>query len=167
MNQQPPCNPTGIRLAGIGSTRYADPRAYPHAADLVRAAIRQLVPDLLISGGAEGGDSIFEQAGAEFGYTRANGLFIAHLPQNRRWKPDGYQARNLLIAGDCTHLIAARCHTSRTYGSGWTADYAEQNGRVVRRYVWLSAAGRFVLSGSSASPLSSGGGASCCSGSSR
>jgi hypothetical protein len=45
----------------------------------------------------------------------------------------GYQGRNALIATDCTHLLRVAARSSRTYGSGWTADEAQRLGRLVVR----------------------------------
>jgi len=38
-----------------------------------------------------------------------------------------------LIAADCTHLLRVAARSSRTYGSGWTADQAQRLGRLVIR----------------------------------
>jgi predicted Rossmann fold nucleotide-binding protein DprA/Smf involved in DNA uptake len=124
-----------VRLAVVGSTRFANPHAETWARDLIRKTIVKHQPDVVISGGADGVDTWAEQEAEALGYTRDNGLMVVHLPANRRWAPDGFQARNQQIAEDCTHLLAIRCERSRTYGSGWTADHAEKAGRQVHRKI--------------------------------
>ena len=143
-----------VRLAIVGSTRFADPHAWPAAHTLIDALIYAHQHGIaekggfVVSGGAEGIDTIArEQAAALFGWTQDNGKFVEHLPRHRRWKPDGFEARNRLIAADCTHLARIYRPDSATYGSGWTADLAERLGRDVRRYMWSVEQGRFVETG--------------------
>lgn len=121
-----------VRLAIVGSTVFAQEEALPagrEAADLMREAIDRLRPAVVISGGATGIDAIAHWVAVGVGVE-----IIEHLPENRRWEPDGYKARNILIAEGCTHLLCIRHHASVTYGSGWTADYAERLGRIVERH---------------------------------
>ena len=124
-----------MRLAIVGSVHFVDPNAQRLAVRIMRAEMEMHEPEVCISGGADGIDTLFEEVAETYGYTRDNGRFIAHLPANRRWRPNGYQARNILIAEDCTRLVAIRCHASKTYGSGYTADYAERLGKEVRRVI--------------------------------
>jgi len=118
-----------VRLAIVGSTQFADDEpAAVKAALLIRKVITREEPDVVISGGAPGIDSLAAMTAAEMGVP-----VTEHLPQHKRWEPDGFKARNLLIAQDCTHLLAIRHPDSTTYGSGWTADCAERMGKRVRR----------------------------------
>jgi hypothetical protein len=39
------------------------------------------------------------------------------------------------VAESCVCLVRIGSPTSRTYGSGWTADYAEMIGKEVTRYI--------------------------------
>lgn len=119
-----------VRLAIVGSTQFArDSDATKRASKIIARAICVLDPEQIISGGAEGIDSL---AAA---FAEVNGIPLReHLPKNRRWKPDGFQDRNYLIAQDCTHLLCIRHHASKTYGSGWTADEAERLGKAVERH---------------------------------
>lgn len=84
----------------------------------------------VISGGAQGIDQMAIAA--------AWGLETQEiLPDVDKWDPPGqrgYKARNIEIAQECDELIAIRSLQSKTYGSGWTADYAEKLGKKVRRY---------------------------------
>ena len=121
-----------VILAIVGSTAFAE-RGTPERAEatrLINDAIDRYQPDEIVSGGAVGIDSMAAMA------AHARGIPTREfLPKNKRWKPDGYQARNLLIAEACTSLVSIRHHASTTYGSGWTADRAEEIGKSVERYM--------------------------------
>lgn len=125
-----------MRLAIVGSTKFTDRDAYAKAWDLIGAKLTELQPDAVISGGAEGVDWLASVYAQTMGYSLEAGAakrLIIHRPNNPRWAPDGYMVRNLLIAEDCTHLLAIRCKQATTYGSGWTADRAAQMGKTVWR----------------------------------
>ncbi len=130
-----------MRLAIVGSTRFTDPDAPRLATELIIHKIRLFTPEVIISGGAKGVDSIAETIARQFGYDPE-----IHLPKSNRWAPYGYEERNRIIADRCTHLLALRDCGSKsngwmetsahgTYGSGWTADEAERLGKVVERIV--------------------------------
>lgn len=113
-------------LAIVGSTVLDSTN--PLVIDEIIEAIYFIRPDKIISGGAKGVDTAAK--------TIANSLnieFEEYLPENTRWQPNGYKARNLLIAENCTHLISIRSTKSRTYGSGWTADRAEEMDKAICR----------------------------------
>lgn len=115
-------------LAIVGSVALDEGRQKGLASLLISRALTGLKPDLVISGGAKGIDSLAKKL--------ADDLDIPikeFLPTNRRWKPDGFQDRNIKIAEACTHLLSIRTSQSKTYGSGWTADYAESLGKSVAR----------------------------------
>lgn len=140
-------------LAVVGTRRFADPRAWPAAEALIGALYYGFRNDInaaggqVISGGAEGIDTLAEHRAAEFGWTVDNGKFGKRLPELHRWEPRGYKARNLLIAQTCTHLVRIACPQTRTRGSRWTADRAAELGRDVRRYVWAADLGTFTEEG--------------------
>lgn len=119
----------GVVLAVVGSTEFAKDRqaakvAFRHIAN----AIAALQPERVVSGGAVGIDQM------AVAYARGAGIAVTeHLPKNKRWAPDGFRDRNLLIAHDCTHLLRIVHEDSKTYGSGWTADQAEKMGKHVER----------------------------------
>lgn len=115
-------------LAIVGSRRFLNPHASAAAQRLIEQAVGRQRPAEIISGGADGIDTL---AGAIA--TRLGVAFHAFLPANHRWEPAGYKARNVAIAQTCTRLICIRCAKATIYGSGWTADYAEQIGRPVWR----------------------------------
>ncbi len=54
-------------------------------------------------------------------------------PAHRRWAPDGYKARNMKVVDGCDGLIAIRHTGSVSYGSGWTAEYADRCGKLLAR----------------------------------
>lgn len=57
--------------------------------------------------------------------------FKGFPPAGNTWGE--FKARNIEIAEYCDQLIAIRSLRSKTYGSGWTADYAEKIGKPVFR----------------------------------
>lgn len=123
--------PAGCRdvLAIVGSTKFATPGAVDQARGIILAVFDRCRPDTVVSGGADGIDTL----GVEL--ARAAGIeTIEHLPKVRAWaSPGGFRDRNQLIVRDCTRLLRIVCHASKTYGSGWTADQAEKLGKVVWR----------------------------------
>lgn len=118
----------GVRLAIVGSTRFADPYGDMLAEWLIKRALVLFDPEVVISGKAPGVDRMAETLAMDFG-------FRTHIcpPAKPQWQPHGYKSRNLRIARSCTHLIAIRCSQSKTYGSGYTADRAEALGKRVYR----------------------------------
>lgn len=117
-----------MRLAIVGSTRFAEWWGIHAARGIADHVVTHHQPELIISGGAEGVDTLAEQIATILGVPTE-----IHLPASARWEPHGYKERNILVAQACTHLLAIRCSKSKTYGSGWTADYAESIGKEVRR----------------------------------
>ncbi len=82
----------------------------------------------IVSGGEPTGvDAWAEQEANSWGVPT-----IIHHPKTKDWQ--GFKARNILVAEACTVLYAIRSTKSTTYGSGWTADYAEKLGKEVHRY---------------------------------
>jgi len=98
---------------------------------IIREHIYLLWPVSMISGEChKGGVDIHAREVAEE-------LMIRFKPfpaQYHRWHGrGGFQERNEKMANLCTHLLRIVSHRSRTYGSGWTADYAERLGKTVIR----------------------------------
>lgn len=110
-------------LAIIGSTKFQNPEALKQAEELIEKAIKNLKPDLVISGGAVGIDTLGVKIAKKHDIN-----IKEYLPENPRWQPNGFKERNLLIANNCTHLLRIVCKDSKTYGSGWTHDRAKELG---------------------------------------
>lgn len=119
-----------VILAIVGSVNFTHDGDTTAAVKRVRYAIDRLAPDRIVSGGADGMDTIAARIGRELDIDVKE-----YLPKVRCWAgPGGFKERNIKIAENCTHLLRIYCLSSRTYGSGWTADLAEQLGRQVQRY---------------------------------
>jgi hypothetical protein len=115
-------------LAIVGSRVFANSRGLWYARVIVAAEVRHARWRSFVTGDAEGVDAICrEQCKAQ---ARECEVF---RPQNRRWSPEGFRVRNMLLAQACTHLLAIRDPHGETYGSGWTAEYAESLGKKVTR----------------------------------
>ena len=124
-----------IRLAIVGTRVLACSGDRERAKARAAAAIRRLLPGIVISGGADGSDQLGAEAAAELGYSEEAGTLIIMRPRVRRLRgPGGFRERDEKIAQACTHLLRIFCQHATTYGSGWTADRAEQIGAVVVRY---------------------------------
>lgn len=137
-------------LAIVGSTRFACPDGPAIAEALIAAELATRRPDVVTSGGAACVDTLGEQAADRLGIAKE-----IHRPKVRRWAgPDGFQARNLLIATGCTRALRISCAHSRTYGSGWTGDRAAEMGKPVRRVV-INADGTVIDSGWPDGPVTS------------
>lgn len=115
-----------MKLAIVGSTSFVNPQAPDLVREWIRAAITVLEPEVVISGGAEEVDTWAEIIAGNMGVPTC--IF---RPKNKLWEPEGYKERNILIAKECTHLLALRCVLSKTFGSGWTAKTAEKWGKKV------------------------------------
>lgn len=116
-------------LAVVGSTKVNELQLH-FAKAVIQGVLIFYMPQLVISGGAIGIDSLAENEAVLL-----NMQTRIHLPENNRWEPNGFKERNTKIAEECTHLLCIRTQQSTTYGSGWTADLAERLGRTVWRIV--------------------------------
>ncbi len=124
-------------LAIVGSVTFACPAAEALVAHLVLDELTARRPDKVVSGGARGVDTIGVAVAARLGID-----YTEHHPGVRRWDgPDGFKARNIIVATTCTRALRIVCANSRTYGSGWTVDQAERQGKPVRRVVIHPAGG--------------------------
>jgi hypothetical protein len=124
-----------VRLAIVGTRVLACRGDRERAKARAAAAIEKLSPDVVISGGADGSDKLGEEAATELGYSEDDGTLVILRPRVRRLHgPGGFRERDEQIAQACTHLLRIACRRATTYGSGWTADRAEELGAVVVRY---------------------------------
>jgi hypothetical protein len=58
-------------------------------------------------------------------------LLVAEVPE---WDhPQGFKARNKLLAATCDELLCLRYGESASYGSGWTAEHCLTLGKPVHR----------------------------------
>lgn len=111
-------------FAIVGSTRFVDTTAIELAESVIEANLRRNRPDQVISGAAEGIDTLAARIARRMGID-----VIEQPPANPRWQPDGYKARNDIIADRCTRLMRIVCRWSTTYGSGYTLDRAAGRGK--------------------------------------
>lgn len=118
-------------LAIVGSEHWP-PDSEARVKDVIRDHLEERRPELVISGGAGGVDTWAVQVAEELGIP-CN--YEGFLPEHRRWRPNGFMARNMKIGNTCTRLLAVRSSTSTRYGSGWTADYTEELGKPVKRII--------------------------------
>jgi hypothetical protein len=124
-----------VRLAIVGTRVLAHPGDRKRAKARATAAIKKLSPNVVISGGADGSDKLGEEAAVELGYSEEDGTLVILRPRVRRLHgPGGFRERDEQIAQACTHLLRIFCWRATTYGSGWTADQAEELGAAVVDY---------------------------------
>jgi predicted Rossmann fold nucleotide-binding protein DprA/Smf involved in DNA uptake len=115
-----------VLLAVVGSVKVTQEQMMTAKA-FVQGILLFYMPNRVISGGASGIDTLAENEALLL-----NLDFKKYLPEFPSWE-NGYKPRNLLIAQECTHLLCIRTTQSTTYGSGWTADRAEEMGKTVWR----------------------------------
>jgi hypothetical protein len=109
---------------------------------LIAEVLEQHKPIMVISGGSKPAASAALRGlcSIDFtaaGHARALGIQVVEfLPTS--WKfhgPGGFAERNMKIAEACVCLVRIASTTTTTYGSGWTADRAEELGKDVWRFV--------------------------------
>lgn len=123
-----------MRLAIVGTRILACPGDKQRVTVRILQVLDRSHPDVVITGGASGVDTLAEYAAIMKGYTEENGRLIVHRPARRSFHGiGGYRHRDGLIAADCTHLLRLACRKATTYGSGWTADEAERLRKEVTR----------------------------------
>lgn len=129
-------------LAIVGSTTFAYPGGEAVARRIIHAELLATNPNVVVSGGAVGVDTIAVAVAAHLGIPVRE-----FQPKAHRWGAvGGFRERNRVIAGTCTRALRIVCATSTTYGSGWTVDRAERQGKPVRRVV-IAADGSVTDSG--------------------
>ncbi len=113
-----------MKLAIVGSRVVGDLET---AERIIRDVLREYDPELVISGGASGIDTLAEEMAIDRGIQTH-----IYAPKDAAWY--AYKRRNQQIAEACDFLVCIRSRKSKSYGSGWTADYAEKIGKPVERY---------------------------------
>ena len=132
-----------MRLAIVGSTRLSGPRSRA----IIEDAIKRYAPTCIVSGGAEGIDSLAADIGRELGLE-----VDERKPEVQKWEDQlvsgflpglggvgrmlkGFKSRNLEIAQSCDALIRIALKDAKTYGSGWTRDRAKERGVPTEEFV--------------------------------
>lgn len=136
----------GCALAIVGSRGVS----LYQSESIIKQAILEHQPSIVISGGADGVDRAAVKLAEDLGYAT-----LEYLPTMNTWDapddahqteeivtergmkvrvPGGFKQRNAKIAASCDCLVRISSVTTKTYGSGWTADYAEQLGKRVTRF---------------------------------
>ncbi len=118
-------------LAIVGST---DLTGNYIAEMAIEAAIDAHTPRLVVSGGAKGIDTMAQLRATQQGI-EVKVFKPVPVPFSARtgkaFIDGGFKDRNLAIAIECECLVRLHSTTSRTYGSGWTADHAHRIGKRV------------------------------------
>lgn len=114
-----------VKLAIVGSSKAHEEESL----EIIRDYIRNLMPDLIVSGECpKGGVDIYAREEA----TRQGIAFLIFPPFMLQWDGEsGYKARNRKIVKNCTHLLRINSRRSKTFGSGWTANFARELGKTV------------------------------------
>lgn len=103
-----------MKLAIVGNVRL---HGNAEATKIISTVLDTYKPDVVISGGAPGIDTM-AQAQAE---SRGIPVDIKY-PLGKGWAY--YKPRNIEIAEACDQLVCIISKYSKTYGSQWTRDYA-------------------------------------------
>lgn len=118
-------------LAVVGSTSFVCPDGLAIARQIIVDELTERRPDQVVSGGAAGIDTLAVDIATRLGID-----CVERHPGMRRWDgPNGFKARNLLIARDATRALRIVCAKSRTYGSGWTCERVQAQRKPVRQVV--------------------------------
>ena len=119
-----------MTLAIVGSTSLAgNAEAERH----IQRVLDVYRPDVLVSGGAVGIDTMAKRAAL------ARDIRVVEFtPEVRRWDGGdriGFKQRNVQIAEACDRLVRSVAAGSTTYGSGWTRDRAAALGKPTEEFV--------------------------------
>lgn len=128
---------TGCILAIVGSRD-----CHKNALFLIEGVIDRHRPLMVVSGGATANltarrNGLMSIDAEAVKVAAQRGIGYAELkPTNFHWDgKGGFKERNIKIAETAMCLVRIASTTTTTYGSGWTADYAEGLGKHVERYV--------------------------------
>lgn len=113
-------------LAIVGSTELAGNQ---RALAIIENVLDRYEPTKVVSGGAPGIDKMAAAA------ARRRGIDVEEkLPAIHNWEY-GFKPRNIEIAEACDALVRIAMKGSKTYGSGWTRDYAAELGKPTEEFV--------------------------------
>lgn len=119
-----------MTLAIVGSCSLA---GNTEAAQIIVRLFDEYQPTRFVSGGAVGIDTMAEAEAKRRGIKCR--IF---RPDVKQWEPPsgayGFKARNIDIAETCDRLVRIVAVGSKTYGSGWTRDYAKRLGKPTEEY---------------------------------
>lgn len=122
-----------VILAIVGSVRLTGNK---EAEELIEQMLDKYQPDKVVSGGAKGIDSMAIEAWKKRGKDREGIDYQEFKPTVHKWGGEGgFAERNQQIADACTHLVRIVSNQTKTYGSGWTRDRAEEQGKPTENYV--------------------------------
>lgn len=96
---------------------------------LINDALDRYAPALLISGGCVGVDRMAVEAADLRGIK-----WREYLPAVENWE-QGYKPRNIDIAEACDYLVRIASRKSKSYGSGFTRDWAARLGKPTEEHV--------------------------------
>lgn len=127
-----------MKLAIVGSSKLTEEQT-EKAKKIISASLMQLMSSqdelIVVSGRSPKGgvDILAEDIAVNTFYLDT----VIFEPELHQWADEngkeGYKSRNMKIAKECDVLLCIRSEQSKTYGSGWTADYAERIGKKVYR----------------------------------
>jgi hypothetical protein len=118
-------------LAIVGSCSLA---GNAEATRIIARLFDEYQPTRFVSGGAVGIDTMAREEAKRRGIRCRT-----FRPDVQRWDPPGaygFKARNIDIAEACDRLVRIVAIGSKTYGSGWTRDYAKRLGKPTEEY-WV------------------------------
>jgi hypothetical protein len=118
-------DPQGPILAVVGSVGLA---GNVEAYSTIFYVYHRYCPRLVVSGAARGIDSMAVEVAKNLGIP-----YQEFPPAYRAWP--AYKARNMQVAQACEGLIRIVSSRTKTYGSGWTRDYAESLGIPTEQYI--------------------------------
>ena len=130
-----------MKLAIVGTSKLTE-NEEKDARKLISFILKDYKPKLVITGGADGIDTHAKEV--------AEGLKISvklYSPKSKNW--DGYKARNIIIASECTHLVCITTKKIKTEGcyhhpslemhqrtgGCWTLARAKMNGKKTKLFV--------------------------------
>lgn len=117
-----------VKLAIVGSVYLA---GNAEAQAIIDRVLDEYQPDVVVSGGADGIDTMAENSAIARGIETD-----IQRPIRMRWDGiGGFKERNQKIADICTRLVRVISSKTTTYGSGWTRDRAREQGKPTEEYI--------------------------------